>query len=128
MSNIEWAKNIQTIELPFEALVTMQELLDAPQRPSRRLIAAARRQRLARRWEAEHGGRAPVWLGRHVKTQLEFKRNKWMRICPEAGFMFPDQLAYPGESLKAFARRKIRENHRDAEWAKEWLRRKGCRC
>jgi hypothetical protein len=72
--------------------------------------------------------RPPPWLGRDIKAQLEFKRKKWMRVWPEAGIEAPILLAYPGESLKAFARRKVRENHRDAEWAKEWLRRKGCQC
>jgi len=120
--------DIQRVELPFEALAKVYELLDAPPRTSKRLLAAACRQRRARQWEAEHGGRAPVWLGRPVKTQLEFKRKKWMRLWPNAGVEAPTLLAYPGESLKAFARRKIRENHRDAEWAKEWLRRKGCQC
>ena len=125
----EWAQPIQPLKLSPDALAKMHELLAAPSQPSKGLLAAAERQRLARTWEAQHPGhRAPLWLGRSIKTQLEFKRKKWMRLCPEAGAMFPDQLAYPGESLKAFARRKVRENHRDAEWAKEWLRRKGCQC
>lgn len=72
--------------------------------------------------------RPPPWLGRDVRAQLEFKRKKWMRIYPAAAVELPDLLGYPCESLKAFARRKIRENHRDAEWAREWLRRKGCQC
>ena len=39
----EWAQNIQTIELPFEALAKMQELAEAAPRPSARLRAAAKR-------------------------------------------------------------------------------------
>lgn len=40
---IEWAKNIQKIELPAEALAKMQELAEAAPRPSARLRAAAKR-------------------------------------------------------------------------------------
>lgn len=64
--------------------------------------------------------------GRDIKAQLNFKRWKWRVLYPEAINTMPQQLAFPGESLKAFARRKVRENHRDAAWAAEWLRRKGC--
>jgi uncharacterized protein (DUF1778 family) len=42
-SSIECAQNVQTIELPVEALVKMHELADAPPPPSARLREAARR-------------------------------------------------------------------------------------
>jgi hypothetical protein len=40
---IEWARNIQKIELPFEALAKMQELAESAPQPSARLRAAAKR-------------------------------------------------------------------------------------
>jgi hypothetical protein len=42
-TSIEWAQVAQKIELPFEALVKMHELADAPPPPSARLLEAARR-------------------------------------------------------------------------------------
>mgnify|MGYP002147992563 CR=1 FL=1 len=42
---MEWAQNIQTLELSPEALAKVHELLEAPPRPCARLHAAARRQR-----------------------------------------------------------------------------------
>lgn len=42
---IEWAQNIQTLELSPEALAKVYELLEAPPRPCTRLRAAAKRQR-----------------------------------------------------------------------------------
>lgn len=48
ISEIEWAQHPVKIELPFEALVKMHELLDAPPRPSLLLRAAAKRQRESR--------------------------------------------------------------------------------
>jgi uncharacterized protein (DUF1778 family) len=48
MTSLEWAQNVQTIELPVEALVLMHELVDAPPRPSARLLEAAKRQRQQR--------------------------------------------------------------------------------
>lgn len=61
--------------------------------------------------------------GRDVKASLNWKR-RHPTLC---GGPFSETRAIPGESLKAFARRKVRENHHDAAWAAEWLRRKGCR-
>lgn len=42
---IEWAQNIQRIELPFEALAKMYELAESAPQPSARLRAAAKRYR-----------------------------------------------------------------------------------
>lgn len=42
---IEWAQNIQKIELPFEALAKMYELAESAPQPSARLRAAAKRYR-----------------------------------------------------------------------------------
>lgn len=42
---IEWAQNIQPLDLSSEALAKVQELLEAPARPCVRLRAAAKRQR-----------------------------------------------------------------------------------
>lgn len=42
---IEWAQNIQTLELSPEALAKVHELLEAPPRPCTGLRAAAKRQR-----------------------------------------------------------------------------------
>ena len=61
--------------------------------------------------------------GRDLKACLNFKRRN-----PHLGARGTTHLAaLPGESLKAFARRTVREGHHDAEWSREWLRRKGCR-
>jgi hypothetical protein len=62
--------------------------------------------------------------GRDLKANLNWKR-RHPEIVAHHG---PSMLrALPEESLKAFARRKVREGHHDADWAREWLRRKGCR-
>jgi len=43
LSAIEWALRRERLELPLEALQKMQELIDAPAEPNKRLRAAARR-------------------------------------------------------------------------------------
>jgi Protein of unknown function (DUF1778) len=42
--SIEWAQNVQTIELSEEALAKVLELIEAPPRPCVRLREAAKRQ------------------------------------------------------------------------------------
>lgn len=66
-----------------------------------------------------------MFIGRDLKACLNWKRRNptIVSMCSESHL-----CAIPGESLKSFARRKVRENHHDAAWAREWLRRKGCQC
>lgn len=45
VTSIEWAQNVQTIELSEEALAKMLELIEASPRPGVRLREAANRQR-----------------------------------------------------------------------------------
>jgi len=43
LTTLEWALSAEKLELPEAALAKMQELVDAPAKPSERLLAAARR-------------------------------------------------------------------------------------
>jgi hypothetical protein len=47
-TSIEWARNVQTIELSPEVLAEVHELLEAAPRPCLRLREAAKRQRQQR--------------------------------------------------------------------------------
>lgn len=44
-ASVEWAQSVQTIELSPEALVKLQEIVEAPPRPCVRLREAAKRHR-----------------------------------------------------------------------------------